>query len=90
LRNLFFVAAEKRKFVYEIWPGLFGNSLTPNEWEYWIAFFILQQAEIRDIPRNIYDIERVIELINSKERKMKRELREMSNRSSRRIIYDGS
>lgn len=74
MRTLFSLANEKKRFIYEVQPSKFGNSLTAEELEYWVAFHTIRQSEIFDLPQDIYDMDDVVELINEKNEKMKREL----------------
>jgi hypothetical protein len=71
---MFFLAHDKHKFVYEICPDLFGNTLTPEECEYWTAFSVLQQAEMYEVSPKIHDVFEVIEEINYKISERKKEL----------------
>jgi hypothetical protein len=85
LRTLFSLANEKKRFIYEVQPSKFGSSLTAEELEYWVAFHTIRQSEIFELPQDIYDMDDVIELINEKNKKMKRDLRN-PNSKGRAIV----
>jgi hypothetical protein len=65
---LFNLCEDRGKFVYEVVP-IFGDKLTLEELEYWIAFGIIQKAKFNDIEYKALPLDVVIELNKNAEKK---------------------
>ena len=70
--SIFSLCTDKGKFVYEVASDFFGNKLSVNEIEYWIAFGIIQAAIRHDVDYMSYSLKETkeeIEKAKSEQRK---------------------
>jgi hypothetical protein len=70
LLSLYTLCESRSKFVYEAVPGMFqGNSLSAEEFEYWIVYGIIQQAKYYNVQYHSLNMDEVIRLVREEERK---------------------
>lgn len=74
------MAAERKRFIYEIAPDVFGSELTLEEMEYWNAFDFMRAAEMYGIEWYGYGLEEVKEQIEVAKKKRESKFAEMANK----------
>ncbi len=62
-------------------PDLFGNELTVEEFEYWLAFDIIKAAEMHNISYHGLSYEQVIAKLERANFKRKAELEQWKNKT---------
>jgi hypothetical protein len=80
LYQLFALCSGKSLFVFQISKGIFGDELTVEEVEYWIAYGILNTANTLDIDSIGKGLDHVIEMIDDKRREKEKELERLRNK----------
>jgi len=74
LYNLFRLCDEKKRFVFEVSPDIFGDELTPAEVDYWTVFNIIKSAMTLNIDIKGLSFFDAIEEIHEEILKRKREV----------------
>lgn len=70
LLSLYTLCDTRGKFVYEAVPGLYsGNSLSAEEFEYWVCYGVISQAKMYGVQYHSLDIDEVSRLVREEERK---------------------
>lgn len=77
---LFRVCDKKNRFVYEVCPEYFGDSLTSDEVEYWEAYDIIEIAKIEDVDWLNLDLEETVDEILRINMKRKAEIRSLKRK----------
>ena len=70
-RQLFSICKEKNKFVFEV-CDVFGDKLTIEEMEYWLAYNIITSANIYDVDISHMSFENAIDEIDDAIQKRKK------------------
>lgn len=70
LHLLFNLCSDKNQFVFQV-SGMFGNTLTVEELEYWLCYNIIERAKFHDVDYQALPMDVVIELTEKEEKKRK-------------------
>lgn len=68
--SIFQTCHDKNKFVFEV-SHIFGDTLTPEELEYWICYNIISRAIYFEIDYRAFPLDEVIKDIETKEAERK-------------------
>ncbi|HEC66479.1 MAG TPA: hypothetical protein ENI23_14425 [bacterium] len=66
--SIFSLCTDKGKFVYEVASDFFGDKLSVDEIEYWIAFGFIQSAIRHDVDYMDYSLKETKERIEKAKR----------------------
>jgi len=80
-RNLFFLCENKNCFVYEHLPDLFGDELTVEELEYWLAFDTIKAAEMHNISYEAISYSETLTRLERANYKRKAELEQWNQKT---------